>query len=166
MKKLLLILLCLPMLFTTCKKEEEESNNNNSSLTIHQTIWEVTSFEETNGNNPTTTINIPCGDQVWDTGLTSVRWTFIEDSNTLIVKIIDGYGDVDYDTLSYSYFPQNNVITVQILTNTNWSENMINEDLDVNLISHTSNSLVVEQDGLISTSSNNWKFRTYLTKVN
>ena len=168
MKKLLTILFILPLIFSSCEKEEENSSTNtttSTSLTLDQTIWEVTSFEETYGNNPTTIINIPCGNNDWDTGLNSVRWIFVENNNTLIIKIVDGYNGVDYDTLSYSYFPGSNIITLQVLTNTVWSENMIDDDLDLNILEHTTNNLVVKQDGITSTSSSNWKFKTSLTKV-
>ena len=48
MKKLLYTFLAVSIIFSACEKEEEEptnnTNNNNSSLTIEETIWEVTSF--------------------------------------------------------------------------------------------------------------------------
>ena len=168
MKKLLTILFILPLIFSSCEKEEENSSTNtttSTSLTLDQTIWEVTSFEETYGNNTTTTINIPCGDYDWDGGLNSVRWTFLENNNTILVKIVRVNNSVDYDTLSYSYFPENNIISIQVLTTSFMSEGMLVDDLDFNILEHTTNNLVVKQDGITSTSSSNWKFKTSLTKV-
>ena len=155
------------MLFTTCKKEEEESNNNNSSLTIHQTTWEVTSFEETDGSYPTTTINIPCvdcGNINPISGLSSIRYTFEESNTTLYIRIVRDDNDVRYDTLSYEYIPVNNAITVDCLTNTFESEGFIDDDLVLNILEHTSTNLIL-QDNYISGSYTN-TFTTYLSKVN
>ena len=168
MKKILFLLISIPLIFSSCEKEEENpstNTTNNTSLTLDQTIWEVTSFEQTIGNNSTTTINIPCGDNDWDSGLNSVRWTFVENNNTILVKIVGGNNSVDYDTLSYSYFPENNIISIQVLTTRFMSEGMLVDDLDFNILEHTTNNLVVKQDGITSTSSFNWKFKTSLTKV-
>ena len=168
MKKILYTFLAVSIIFSACEKEEENpstNTTNNTSLTLDQTIWEVTSFEETIGNNSPTTINIPCGDNDWDSGLNSVRWTFVENNNTILVKIVSGNNSVDYDTLSYSYFPENNIISIQVLTTRFMSEGMLVDDLDFNILEHTTNNLVVKQDGITSTSSFNWKFKTSLTKV-
>ena len=168
MKKLIYTFLAVSIIFSACEKEEENpstNTTNNTSLTLDQTIWEVTSFEQTIGNNSTTTINIPCGDNDWDGGLNSVRWTFVENNNTILVKIVESNTSVDYDTLSYSYFPENNIISIQVLTTRFMSEGMLVDDLDFNILEHTTNNLVVKQDGITSTSSFNWKFKTSLTKV-
>ena len=168
MKKILFLLISIPLIFSSCEKEEENpstNTTNNTSLTLDQTIWEVTSFEQTIGTNSPTTINIPCGDNDWDSGLNSVRWTFVENNNTILVKIVNGNNSVDYDTLSYSYFPENNIISIQVLTTRFMSEGMLDDDLDFNILEHTTNNLVVKQDGITSTSSFNWKFKTSLTKV-
>jgi len=65
MKKLLYTLLAVSVIFSACEKEEEEptnnTNNNNLSLTIEETIWEVTSFVETYSLGQTFSVNIPTG---------------------------------------------------------------------------------------------------------
>ena len=63
------------------------------------------------------------------------------------------------------YFPENNIISIQVLTTRFMSEGMLVDDLDFNILEHTTNNLVVKQDGITSTSSFNWKFKTSLTKV-
>ena len=170
MKKLLFLLISIPFIFSSCEKEEENpsNNNNNSNLTIHETSWEVTSFEQTINNNPTETINIPCvdcGDVSQDDGILNIRYTF-EESNltTLYVRIVLDNNEVKYDTLSYEYIPQNNVITIDCNTYYHNSEGFIEDDLDFNILEHNSTNLVLQQN---DNSGNITGYtKTYLTKIN
>ena len=169
MKKILFLLISIPLIFSSCKKEEENqsNNNNNSNLTIHQTIWDVTSYEETIGTNPTTIENIPLSNGgLIGSGISNIRWTFSESGSKLIIKIVEPDGDFETDTLVYSYFPESNIIMIDNLTNT-WNSGMTRDQLDINILEHTSNSLTLEQDGYVSDNyqPGNWKFKTYFTKV-
>tara|TARA_B100001093_G_scaffold449153_1_gene455183 strand:+ start:108 stop:626 length:519 start_codon:yes stop_codon:yes gene_type:complete len=172
MKKLLFLLISIPLIFSSCEKEEENpsnnNNNNNSSLVIHNTSWEVTSFEQNYNTIPYQTINIPCTnceDISPDYGILNIRYTF-EQSNltTLYVRIVYDNNEVKYDTLSYEYIPQNNVISVDCLTSTGESEGFIEDELVFNIIGHTSNDLSLEQN---DNSGNITGYtKTHLTKTN
>ena len=58
------------------------------------------------------------------------------------------------------------IIMIDNLTNT-WSSGMTRDQLDINILEHTSTSLILEQDGYVldNYQPGNWKFKTYLTKV-
>lgn len=169
MKKLLFLLISIPLIFGSCEKEEENPpNNNNSSLTIHETNWEVTSFEESYNNNTTQTTNFPCvvcwGDGY--EGILNMRYRFEQNNfiTTLFVRIVLDNNEVLYDTLNYEYIPQNNIITVNNTTNTVWTEGFINDDLVFNIIEHNSTNLILQQN---DNSGNITGYtKTYLTKIN
>ena len=169
MKRILIILITIPLIFNSCKKEEEDNqpNNNNSSLTIEQTMWEVSSFQEKDNNTGQTypMINIPCGDQDWDTGIDKIEWTFFNNEGFFVEKWINGYNNTSYDTSNYSYFPNLDMITL-----TDYSQDGDGNILDgwwdcqsINIIDHSSTNLEIEfcdtdyEDGCV---------RVYLTRVN
>ena len=171
MKKLLYTLLAVSIIFSACKKEEEEptnnTNNNNSSLTIEETIWEVTSFVETYSSGQTFTINIPCTDEEGcDTGINKIEWFFFNNEGFFVEKWVDGYNQTDYDTSYYCYdcFPNNDNITLTDLSAS--GQNIMNRWYDtelLNIIEHSSNNLVVE---FCDSYSINDCVRVYLTKAN
>ena len=167
MKKLLYTLLAVSIIFSACKKEEEEptnnTNNNNSSLTIEETIWEVTSFVETYSSGQTFSVNIPITDEEgWDTGINKIEWFFFNNEGFFVEKWVDGYNQTYYDTSNYCYdcFPNNDNIT---LTN---GQNIMDGNYQaelLNIIEHSSNNLVVE---FCDSYFINDCVRVYLTKVN
>ena len=170
MKKLLYILLAVSLIFSACEKEKEEptnnTNNNNSSLTIEETIWEVTSFVYfDNSSAQTFTVNIPCTDEEGcDTGINKIEWFFFNNEGFFVEKWVNGYNQTYYDTSNYCYdcFPNNDNITL-----TNFSgQNIMDEGYEaelLNIIEHSSNNLVVE---FCDSYSINDCVRVYLTKVN
>jgi hypothetical protein len=171
LKKLLLILLCLPILFTTCKKEEEEptsTGNNNSSLTFEETIWEVTSFEETSSSGQTWYWNIPVTDEEgWDTGINKIEWLFFNNEGFFVEKWVNGYNNTYYDTSSYCYdcFPNNNKITLTDYPEGGYGS-IISEQCQpefLNIIELTSSNLIVE---FCDADDINDCYKVYLTKVN
>ena len=156
MKKLVYTLLAVSVIFSACEKEEEEPTNNtnniNSSLTIEETIWEVTSFVETYSSGQTFSVNIPITDEEgWDTGINKIEWLFFDNEGFFVEKWVDGYNQTDYDTSYYCYdcFPNNDNITLTALTA---GASLISYfgggdtgDTDLlNIIEHSSNNLVVE----------------------
>ena len=166
MKKLLYTFLALSVIFSACEKEEEptnNTNNNNSSLTIEETIWEVTSIVETYSSGQTFSVNIPITDEEgWDTGINKIEWFFFNNEGFFVEKWVDGYNQTYYDTSNYCYdcFPNNDNIT---LTNgQNIMDGHYQAEL-LNIIEHSSNNLVVE---FCDSYFINDCVRVYLTKVN
>ena len=163
MKKILSLLISIPLIFGSCEKEEENlSNNNNSSLTIEQTIWKVSSFQENDNGQTYPMINIPCGDQDWDTGIDEIEWTFFNNEGYFVEKWVDGYNNISYDTSNYSYFPNLDMITL-----TDYSQDGDGNILDgwydcqsINIITHSSSTMEIE------TCDNGVCVSVYLTKVN
>ena len=119
MKKLLFLLISIPLIFSSCEKEEDEnqSHNNNQSFTIEQTEWEVSYITLENSSNPGLyLINIPCSEDVYDGGISNIKWTFFNNNGMLIQEFSDGgstSGSINtyYDTLSYSYVPNLNMFS-------------------------------------------------------
>ena len=169
MKKLLYTLLAVSLIFSACKKEEEEptnnTNNNNSSLTIEETIWEVTSFVETYSSGQTFSVNIPITDEEgWDTGINKIEWFFFNNEGFFVEKWVDGYNQTYYDTSNYCYdcFPNNDNITLTNFSGQNIMDGNYQAEL-LNIIEHSSNNLVVE---FCDSYDINDCVRVYLTKVN
>ena len=169
MKKLLYTLLAVSIIFSACKKEEEEptnnTNNNNSSLTIEETIWEVTSFIETYSSGQTFTVNIPITDEEgWDTGINKIEWFFFNNEGFFVEKWVDGYNQTYYDTSNYCYdcFPNNDNITLTNFSGQNIMDGGYEAEL-LNIIEHSSNNLVVE---FCDSYYINDCVRVYLTKAN
>ena len=169
MKKLLFKLLAVSVIFSACEKEEEEptnnTNNNNLSLTIEETIWEVTSFVETYSSGQTFSVNIPITDEEgWDTGINKIEWLFFDNEGFFVEKWVDGYNQTDYDTSYYCYdcFPNNDNITLTDFSGQNILDGDYQAEL-LNIIEHSSNNLVVE---FCDSYSINDCVRVYLTKVN
>ena len=169
MKKLLYTLLAVSIIFSACKKEDEEptnnTNNNNSSLTIEETIWEVTSFVETYSSGQTFTVNIPITDEEgWDTGINKIEWFFFNNEGFFVEKWVDGYNQTYYDTSNYCYdcFPNNDNITLTNFSGQNIMDGGYEAEL-LNIIEHSSNNLVVE---FCDSYYINDCVRVYLTKAN
>ena len=169
MKKLLFKLLAVSVIFSACEKEEEEptnnTNNNNLSLTIEETIWEVTSFVETYSSGQTFSVNIPITDEEgWDTGINKIEWFFFNNEGFFVEKWVNGYNQTYYDTSNYCYdcFPNNDNITLTNFSGQNIMDGDYQAEL-LNIIEHSSNNLVVE---FCNSYSINNCVRVYLTKVN
>ena len=170
MKKLLYTLLAVSIIFSACKKEDEEptnnTNNNNSSLTIEETIWEVTSFVSfDNSSAQTFTVNIPCTDEEGcDTGINKIEWFFFNNEGFFVEKWVDGYNQTYYDTSNYCYdcFPNNDNITLTNFSGQNIMDGNYQAEL-LNIIEYSSNNLVVE---FCDSYSINDCVRVYLTKAN
>jgi len=170
MKKLLYTFLAVSLIFSACEKEKEEptnnTNNNNSSLTIEETIWEVTSFVYfDNSSAQTFTVNIPCTDEEGcDTGINKIEWVFFNNEGFFVEKWVNGYNQTYYDTSNYCYdcFPNNDNITLTDFSGQNILDGDYQAEL-LNIIEHSSNNLVVE---FCDSYSINDCVRVYLTKVN
>ena len=170
MKKLLYTFLAVSLIFSACEKEKEEptnnTNNNNSSLTIEETIWEVTSFVYfDNSSAQTFTVNIPCTDEEGcDTGINKIEWFFFNNEGFFVEKWVNGYNQTYYDTSNYCYdcFPNNDNITLTDFSGQNILDGDYQAEL-LNIIEHSSNNLVVE---FCDSYSINDCVRVYLTKVN
>ena len=170
MKKLLYTLIAVSIIFSACKKEDEEptnnTNNNNSSLTIEETIWEVTSFVSfDNSSAQTFTVNIPCTDEEGcDTGINKIEWFFFNNEGFFVEKWVDGYNQTYYDTSNYCYdcFPNNDNITLTNFSGQNIMDGNYQAEL-LNIIEYSSNNLVVE---FCDSYSINDCVRVYLTKAN
>ena len=161
MKKLLFILITIPLIFNSCKKEEEvNQTNNNSNLTIEQTIWEVSSFQFNNNNGQTgVEVNIPCGDEDWDTGINKIEWTFFNNEGYFVEKWVDGYNGSRYDTSNYFYFPNQNIITLNDYSQ-DGDGNFFGGSFDcqsIDIINHSSTNLE------INFFTNSGYLRIYLT---
>ena len=148
MKKLLLILLCLPLLFNSCKKEDQTTNN--SSLSLENTVWEMTKIEitylDTSYDFPEDVMNDVTNP---DGGYDILEWIFLD--NILIFHSI--YSDEEiivptdfYDTVFYTY--QNNIISTEIqgfsLSGVNYIEDFFQESNSTKIIEYNSNSLKLE----------------------
>ena len=170
MKKILYTFLAVSLIFSACEKEDEEptnnTNNNNSSLTIEETIWEVTSFVSfDNSSAQTFTVNIPCTDEEGcDTGINKIEWFFFNNEGFFVEKWVNGYNQTYYDTSNYCYdcFPNNDNITLTNFSGQNIMDGDYQAEL-LNIIEHSSNNLVVE---FCDSYSINDCVRVYLTKVN
>ena len=170
MKKILYTL-SASLIFSACEEDtplpatNNNTNNNNSSLTIEETIWEVTSFVETYSSGQTFTINIPCTDEEGcDTGINKIEWFFFNNEGFFVEKWVDGYNQTYYDTSNYCYdcFPNNDNITLTNFSGQNIMDGNYQAEL-LNIIEYSSNNLVVE---FCDSYSINDCVRVYLTKAN
>ena len=151
MKKLLLISLCFPLLFNSCKKEDQTTNN--SSLSLENTVWEMTKIEmwsntylDTSWDFPEDVMNDVTNP---DWGYDILEWIFLD--NILIFHSI--YSDQEiivptdfYDTVLYTY--QNNIISTELqgfsLSGVNYIEDFFQESNSTKIIEYNSNSLKLE----------------------
>ena len=132
-------------MFTTCKKEEEIPNNpnDNSNLTLGQTIWNMTSYQETLNSSQTWNINLPNDDDE------SIRWIFLDngtffDNGTMVIQNVSTNGQMCSDTLSY--YLSNNQIFASLISGSITPLEPCHVDLGffndtLNIIQHTNNNL-------------------------
>ena len=136
MKKILIILITIPLIFNSCKKEDDSPNSgsNNTSGSILGT-WEIENYTNTNTEgyiDPVLGTEVVTNTEV-STGPGDVEeYITFRDDNTLLDHMYENDTLLGVDTINYTkngneiIVEFGIVLTINQLTNTNLSYNLLN----------------------------------------